>query len=272
MASKKNQDNLDDIVQYYNDNQEEHRHESQQLEFLVTQKLLLRFLPKPCKVLELGSGSGHYTCELASGGHQVTAIELTPSLSEISQQRLTHLKLDDLAKIHCADARTWLGEDTKTYDVVVCMGPMYHLEQKSERSQIMKAMSKRLKKDGLLITTHLTKVGLMSYMLSRFPEWGLSRLQADEILNQGFASNHPRSGDFRGYYSSSSEIKELHKSCGQKGIQIFSQDPCIGAVDEIFNPLPQKIKLNWANILIDVASEPDFWGSGRSLICFSKKS
>lgn len=272
MASDSNNDSLNDVIQYYSSNDEDSRYQNQQLEFFVTNRLLNRYIPKSSKVLELGAGSGRYTEEIASWGHEVTSVELAPSLAKVAEDRLGKTPQSNSVKVHCSDARQWLEDDETTYDAVLCMGPMYHLEQKSERIMMMKAMSKRLAKDGLLVTTHLTRVGLISYMLSRFPEWGESRSQVDEILDKGFISNHPRTGDFRGYYCQSAEIKELHKNCGQKGITIFSQDPCIGAVDEIFNPLSQQSKLKWAEILADVAAEPDSWGSGRSLICFSKKS
>ncbi len=265
-------DSLDDIKTYYRSNQEETRLDVQQLEYRVTLGLFAKYVKPSSKILELGAGSGRYTLPLVKQGHHVTAIELVEELTNQNRARVEREGFLDRATFFSGDARHVIRETAGAFDTVLAMGPFYHLIDGQDRIELMSTVTEKTRKGGLVMTTHLTRLGVIAYMLARFPVWALqSPKQVAQILEAGYLWDHPRNGDFRGYFCTADEVRELHEAAGLEIIGLHSQDPAIGAVDEIYSALPPELKDSWSDILVKLSSDPLALGSGRSLLCVSRK-
>lgn len=273
MEKQNGRDSIADIEKYYEFNNEENRAKIQALEFAVTGALLDYYLPEKSKVLEIGAGTGHYTLKLAQNSHQVTAVELVASLTAINQNRIQNLGLEKNVSFETGDAREVIkSSESESFDVILIMGPLYHLTESNDRIELMSHATRVLRKNGLLISTHLSRIGLLGYMLTRFPEWAqTSNEEVGQIIKDGFLKEHPRNGEFRGYFSTADEICELHFAQNLDVIGLHCQDPCIGSVDEIYNRLPPNLQQTWTDVLVRISQDPMALGSGRSLFCVSKK-
>jgi 2-polyprenyl-3-methyl-5-hydroxy-6-metoxy-1,4-benzoquinol methylase len=100
------------------------------LEFARTTELLSRVLPsRPSRILDVGGGPGVYSQWLAERGHRVRLID-TVSL---------HV---ERARSAGVDARrgeaTDLEEPDGSVDVVLLMGPLYHLFQEADRLEALR--------------------------------------------------------------------------------------------------------------------------------------
>src|SRR5688572_4432435 len=89
-------DDVSDIVAYYNSSLEnEHsRLEQHQLEYDLTWRYLNQYLPSQGSILEIGTGTGRYTLELAKQGHTVTAVDFSMVLIDKCRQRITEAGLE----------------------------------------------------------------------------------------------------------------------------------------------------------------------------------
>ena len=63
------------------------RSRSGQLEYLTTLACIDEYAARPCRVLELGAGTGAYSLTLAREGYDVTALELVGRNVEILRER-----------------------------------------------------------------------------------------------------------------------------------------------------------------------------------------
>jgi hypothetical protein len=186
---------------------------------------------------------------------------------------LANLPAPDEASVVTADARDLSKHVRGPFDAVLAMGPFYHLVSVDEQSSLMAAMREVLAPEGLVISTHLTRIGLISYMLTRFPTWAMdSPEEVDQVLSLGYLPDHPRNGNFRGYWTTPEEIRQLHERHGLEVVALHSQDPCIGSADEIFNRLPSDYQACWAEVLLRVSDDPLALGSGRSVLCVARLS
>ena len=95
-----------------------------QLEFLTTMSYIGRQAPHPCRVLELGAGTGRYTIALAEKGHQVTAVELMDKNFELLQANTAPYPNVEAIQGDALDLRRWADD---TFYLTLSMGPMYHL-------------------------------------------------------------------------------------------------------------------------------------------------
>lgn len=265
-------DNIDDIKKYYDSAVEKDRPQLHQLEFALTKQILTKHLHKPASVLELGAGSGYFTEFLARKGHQVTAVELSPVLTEQNRKNILQQNLNSKVEFFCEDARNILQLTSKPFDFILVMGPLYHLVKHNDRTQLMKDLTQRLAPKGQVLSSFLTRMGLISYMLYKYPQWIQSpNREAIHLWKKGDNVDHPRSGVFRGYFSRQEQIEQLHELAGLQITHQYAQDPGIGGADEIFNRLPEELKKSWAEFLFEISSDPNTWGSGRTMMVVASR-
>ncbi|MEY2453249.1 MAG: hypothetical protein QOD92_2823, partial [Acidimicrobiaceae bacterium] len=118
-------DALDDVVRHYENDTEEDRIASGfgQLELLRTQEILTRHLPAaPARIIDVGGATGIHARWLAEAGFLVHIVDVTPRHVAKAQSDLAAVGVT----AEVGDARA-LTAESATYDVVLMLGPMYHL-------------------------------------------------------------------------------------------------------------------------------------------------
>lgn len=120
-----------DILAHYELGQEadrlSRRSSTGRLEFLRTKDLLTRALPAPpARVLDIGGGSGVYAAWLVQQGYRVELVDPVPlHVEQAGRQPGVSARLGDARDLHdVADA---------SFDVVLLLGPLYHLQEPEER-------------------------------------------------------------------------------------------------------------------------------------------
>lgn len=137
------------IIEFYNQYDEDGRlkRKSRMPEFLITMKYIKKYLKKDSKIIEIGAGTGRYSVALADGGYDVTAVELVPHNIKILKSKI---KPDYRIKVYEGNACDLSFLKSETYDVVLLLGPMYHLFTDEDKH---KAISEaiRIAKHGAVI-------------------------------------------------------------------------------------------------------------------------
>ena len=96
------------------------------LEFARTVELLRRVLPAPpARVLDVGGGTGIHARWLVEAGYEVTLVDL------MEEHVSRAARIDGLDAV-LGDARALAAGDD-TFDVVLLLGPLYHLTDASDR-------------------------------------------------------------------------------------------------------------------------------------------
>ena len=124
-----------------------------QLEFLTTMSYIGRQAPHPCRVLELGAGTGAYTVALAQKGHQVTAVELLDKNFELLKRNTAPYPNVEAVQGDALDLRRW---EDNTFYLTLSMGPMYHLYGKSGVDRAIDEAIRVTRTNGILIFAFLS--------------------------------------------------------------------------------------------------------------------
>jgi ubiquinone/menaquinone biosynthesis C-methylase UbiE len=102
-----------------------------ELEFVRTQELLRRHLPPaPASVLDVGGGPGTHARWLIGDGYEVHLVD--PVERHLREARRVCDCTTELG-----DARALRAED-RSYDAVLLLGPLYHLQQRTDRIQALR--------------------------------------------------------------------------------------------------------------------------------------
>ena len=114
---------------------------------------LLEYI-KTGTVLDFGAGVGRNSVYLATKGFQVTAVDISPTgvskIKEYSEKNNLNIKtvMADIAKFNF----------TESYDVIICMFVLHHLN-KEKAFQVIKNMRNHTKPAGYNIITSFTEDG-----------------------------------------------------------------------------------------------------------------
>ena len=120
------------------------------LEFIRCKEIITRYLSKPSmEIADIGGAAGVFSYWLASQGHHVHLLDFTPAhIAQAKEYGEKHHVA--LASYHCGDARH-LPYDSNCFDVVLEMGPLYHLQDKDDRLQCISETKRVLKPGGVLL-------------------------------------------------------------------------------------------------------------------------
>ena len=152
--------NKDKVVDYYSGFDEETRLSDNwgQIEFLRSQNIISRYLKKTSSViLDVGGAAGRYSCWLAKEGHEVHLIDPVPLHIQQAQAASDAQPETPLVSCNVGDARQ-LEFDDEIADVVLLLGPLYHLVESEDRNRCLSEAYRVLKRGG-----HLFAVGISRF-------------------------------------------------------------------------------------------------------------
>ncbi len=131
----------------------------QYLEFLTASRYLQQVLPPHSRILDSCAGTGVYALFLAEQGHKVTAGDLIP----YNVQQMEHLQKGRplLEEVYCGDALDLSRFSDESFDVVLCMGALYHLHEAADRRKVIAESLRVLRPNGLLVCTYMNRYAVI---------------------------------------------------------------------------------------------------------------
>jgi ubiquinone/menaquinone biosynthesis C-methylase UbiE len=151
--------NKDKIVEYYTGFDEQARLSDNwgQIEFLRTQTIIRRYLKQtPSVILDVGGATGRYSCWLAKEGHEVHLVDPVPLHIQQAQAASDNQPKAPLASCNVGDARQ-LEFNDEIADVVLLLGPLYHLVELEDRNRSLLEAHRVLKRGGYLFAVGISR-------------------------------------------------------------------------------------------------------------------
>jgi ubiquinone/menaquinone biosynthesis C-methylase UbiE len=146
------------VAEYYNRAPEESRLEQGAfvLEELRTRELIERHAPRPpATVLDVGGAAGAYALWLADAGYTVHLVDAVPRLVAEARRR-SDIQSQPLASCRVGDARALDFPDSSA-EVVLLLGPLYHLTGAADRARALGEARRVLKPGGRLFAAGISR-------------------------------------------------------------------------------------------------------------------
>ena len=156
------------IAEYYGRAPEESRleHGAFRLEQARTRELIERHAPPPpATVLDVGGAAGAYALWLASLGYDVHLVDPVPRLVSEAARR-SEAATRHLVSCRVGDARALDFPDAAA-DLVLMLGPLYHLTERTDRVRALGEARRVLKTGGRLLLAAISRFASALDGLSR---------------------------------------------------------------------------------------------------------
>lgn len=215
-----------EVVNFYENYREEDRFatkKARRIEFLTTVRKFDRFFQGNLNILDCAAGTGVYAFYFAEKGHSVTATDITPRHIEYMNERLK--EKDYLMETRVLDATDMRFFSDEQFDVVLNMGPFYHLTNRAQRRKCLEESYRVLKKGGILATAYIPRLFINQMIALSGNSRYLDKELLEQIRDTGvLTSDHPKCFWTDTYYSSYDEMQSLYQKYNLVVLEHFAQD------------------------------------------------
>lgn len=204
--------NKENIIKYYSGGIEKNRFEMDYfaLEGFRTKSIIKRYIrdKQNLKIADIGGGAGYYSHWLQEMGHQVTLVDLTPENIHLAKT----LSAEKGIKLHeyiVADA-TNLPLPADSFDLVLLMGPLYHLTDKISRVKAIKEAGNILKPGGTILCAVISRyASLMDGLHRNLVDDDIFEDILHKDLDDGVHINHTNNPEYftTAYFHRPAELK-----------------------------------------------------------------
>lgn len=145
---------IENIKEYYKDYDEDGRLLSKYglVEYLTTMRYIEKYIKKGDRIIEIGAGTGRYSHSLAREGYVVDAVELVEKNIEIFRQNTLSNEQITIVQGTALDLDSFEDE---SYDIVLLLGPMYHLYSFEEQKRAISEALRVTKRGGVIFASYV---------------------------------------------------------------------------------------------------------------------
>lgn len=260
------------VVESYENYREEDRlttNNARKIEFITTTKVFDEVFENTMKVLDCAAGTGAYAFYLADKGYEVTATDITPRHIETINLKLKEKKYSMNTSV--LDATDMSSFDDETFDIVLNMGPFYHLITENLRSKCFSESLRVLKKGGIIVTSYIPRYYVFQYVALSDRKYFNMDL-AVQLIDTGVLKHDDANCFWTDtYYSSPDEMETLYKEKNIEILEHFAQDGISPFLKEKVDSL-NKVEFDmWCNYHYRICREKSILGASNHVIIIGRK-
>lgn len=231
------------------------------IEFAITVRYLQRYIPAGARVAELGVGSGQYTEVLARKGCWLYLVDVSERLLDSAVTRLEQAGLaSQIIDRRRASATHLPHLQTASVDVVLCLGPLYHLSALKDRQLAVGEAGRILRPGGWLYAAGINRLLYMRDTFRQHSHLGAARWEfCAQLLRDGNTDpeHTPLLGP--GHLSSSEEFRDLFRDNFDEEILVGLESFTAGS-QEIFPSLSTENADAWLDLVEQTGKTSDGLG------------
>jgi len=264
------------IAEYYRTSPEEERlaqgHSA--LERLRTQELIRRFAPEPPAIVaDVGGAAGVYALWLSEAGYTVHLVDASERLVAEARRR-SDLASRPLASCQVGDARA-LDLPDRSADLVLLLGPLYHLLDPRDRGRALAESRRVLKPGGWLFAAGISRWASALDGLARdlFQDPRFSSIVAED-LRSGEHHNQTERGEYftTAYFHRPDDLRAEVERAGLRVQGVFGvEGPGWLFADSAERMGDERRRADLLRVAAAVESEPWVLGVSAHLLAVARK-
>ena len=222
------------LEKYYGKFCEEKRLASRhgQVEFITTMKYIHEYLKEydNPSILEVGAGTGRYSCSLAIEGYDVTAVELVKNNLGVLKAKKTSVKA------YQGNATNLSKFKDNSFDMVLLLGPMYHLIAFEDKIKALEEAKRVCKNNGKIIIAYcMNDYSILTY---GFRDNNILKCIENNEITKDFKTISKPETLYS--YVRLEDINKLNEIVNLKRIKIIAQDGPTDYMRQVLNKMDEE--------------------------------
>ncbi len=247
------------------------------IEFEVTTHALKKHLPAGGRILDIGGGPGRYSIWLAQRDYTVVLADLSPNLLDIARAKIAEAGVQSqVEEVVVCDACDLSRFAAESFDVVLCLGPFYHLVDPVDRERAATELVRVLKPRGMAFIAFMPLYTFLRRTLALKDE-RQHLAQPDfvaRLMNEGVFLNDVPDRFNAGYGVRPQEVAPFLERHGLKTIELLADTgfaaPHAQHLAELAESDPQAY-VGAMDIIISTANDPSILGASIHLLYVGQK-
>ncbi len=260
------------IIDNYENYKEENRlttNNARKIEFITTVRIMNELFMEGSKILDCAAGTGIYAFYLADRGHQVTATDITPRHIEIINNEKKNRDYEMVTAV--LDATDMSQFEDEAFDVVLNMGPFYHLINEEQRKRCLSESIRVLKKGGLLLAAYIPRYFIFQH-ISMSDSSYLDTVLAEQLINTGVLRHDDEKCFWTDtYYSTKQEMEEMYMENGIEIVDHFAQDGLAPSFSDVVDEWNERQFKIWCDYHYSVCREESVLGASNHVMIVGRK-
>lgn len=257
----------DEIKKYYSGYQEEirlYKDNAHKIEFLTSIKYILNTIPSKAKVLDACAGVGAYAFYLADRGYNITAGDIVEdhvnAIKKINDEKKT------IKRIIKTDVLDLSQFEDNSFDAVLCMGALYHLNYEKDRKKAVSECLRVLKPKGIFIAAYINRYAkILKDMVN-----GLDNM--DIAMNVFKKGNSPERYAGEAFYKTTpSELENEIKEFNLKKLYHVGTDGISYVISDKINEMTKEQFDSWFEYHIKTCENPNMLGYSMHALYIGRK-
>lgn len=260
------------VVESYENYKEEERlstNNARRIEFLTTVRVLDEWITDKKKILDCAAGTGIYTFYFADKGHDLTATDITPRHIEVIKNLVSTKPY--VMDTRVMDATNMDVFEDESFDVVLNMGPFYHLINESDRIKCLQESLRVLKKGGLLITSYIPRYYVFQYVAMQNDYYVDAKL-ARQLIETGILRHDDEKCFWTDtYYATPEEMEVLYCEYGMKVLEHFAQDGATPHFSQKVDGWNEEQFKIWCDYHYSICRQKSLLGASNHVVIIGRK-
>ena len=251
---------LNELEKYYNKFNEDKRLLSRhgQVEFRTSMDYILKYLKKykNPNILDVGAGTGRYSIALNEKGYQVTAVELVKHNLRVLEQKNSEIK------VFLGNALNLKKFADESFDVVLLLGPMYHLFDEKDKLQALAEAKRVVKKSGTIFVAYY--MNEYAVLVHGFRDNFILKNIADGQLDKDFKIKN----NISNLYSMDriEDIKRYSKSVGLKRLKMIAPDGPSDYMRPVLNKMDEQTFELYCKYIKSICERKELLGASSHIL------
>ena len=261
-----------EVERYYDEEYEEwDRLAWHKTEFEVTKRYMREFISEGTqKILDIGGGPGRYAIFLTQQGHEVTLLDLSGKniRQALEKAEEAGVKLDSCIHGDALRLSEYLYKEEQ-FDVVLLMGPLYHLLRREDREKALWEALRVLKPGGLIFASFISDYAPIQDFASGLYDFG----DADRLLSYlEDGRNRKEEGDFTtSYFTSKKEAEELMAQAGLTQLVFAGVENILCGRENILHGLSEELQEKWMDLAFRLSCDQNLIGMNEHFLYIGRK-
>lgn len=248
------------------------RMDRHRMEFQTTLRAMREFIPPGSTILDAGAGPGRYSIELAKAGHRVTLLDLSSQNVELARQKARDMGVQIAEFVH-GNALDLSRFADSSFEVVLLMGPLYHLVEPSDRDRAIREALRVLQPGGILFASFISRYAVYLDLLKQDPALLARYARTYENLMDTavHVPTEKNPGFTDAYFAHPIEIEPLMSGHGLTTLRLAVSEGLIAPVEAAVNVLPNELFDEWVEVCYRLGTDPTIWGAGEHMLYVGRK-